>query len=209
MSEGHMRRWPAGRYLRWSAVPTSLPPAGEHGRDPRLSLDHASAAIDAALGQNRNDAQAQLHHAEILGLRARFEARQGNGKAESFAVAADAFQKTIELAPENQDIRIAFGDFCRAWAAFQRETRTSPREVLQCGLSLVQSVLDRRPTWPDALVLRASLTLALAQDAQDPEKHKQAESARNDFADALSANHMLSKVWASQAALAQQLAAPR
>src|SRR5262249_1878217 len=129
----------------------------EHGRDPRSSLDHASAAIDAALGQNRNDAQAQLYQAEILGIRARLQARQGNGKAESFAAAADAFQKTIELAPEDQDIRIAFGQFCRAWAAFQRETRTSPRDVLQRGLSLVQPVLDRRPTWPDALVLRASL----------------------------------------------------
>lgn len=103
-----------------------------------------------------------------------------------------------------------FGQFCRAWAAFQRETRTSPRDVLQRGLSLVQPVLDHRPTWPDALVLRASLTLALAQDGQDAaEARQQAESARKDFADALSANHMLSKVWASQAALAQQLAAPR
>jgi hypothetical protein len=54
------------------------------------------------------------------------------------------------------------------------------------------------------------LTLALAQDGQDAaEARQQAESARKDFADALSANHMLSKVWASQAALAQQLAAPR
>jgi serine/threonine-protein kinase len=182
----------------------------EHGRDPRQSLDSASKAIDAALGQNRNDAQAQLYHAEILGVWARFQTRQGNGKAESFAAAADAFQKAIDAAPENQDIRIAFGDFCRAWAAFQSQIRTNPKDVLQRGLSLVQPVLDRRPTWPDALVLRASLTLALAQDGQDAaETRQQAESARNDLADALSANHMLSKLWASQASRAQQLAAPR
>src|ERR1044071_5374736 len=40
-------------------------------------------------------------------------------------------------------------------------------------------------------------------------KNTAAESARQDFADALSANHTLSKLWASQTALAQQLAALR
>ena len=75
------------------------------------------------------------------------------------------------------------------------------------GLAQVNRVLDRRPRSAEALVVRASLTLVRAQRARDAaERRALAERAHHDFEAALTANHMLDKVWAGEAALAQTLA---
>src|SRR6185436_10891799 len=113
----------------------------DHGRDPGPRLDQARSAVQRALDNNPNDAQAHLYLAETLALLARRNARQGRGAPADFATAAHAFEQAIELAPDNDEVRIAFGQFCRAWAAFQRATGDDPRPVLERSLALAERVL--------------------------------------------------------------------
>ncbi|HEY6176998.1 MAG TPA: hypothetical protein VIX73_21225, partial [Kofleriaceae bacterium] len=177
----------------------------EHGIDPVASLELARKAIRAAIKKNGSDPQAQLYTAEILGLQARLDARHGRGKSDDFRAAADAFHKALGLAPDNQDYPIAFAQFCRAWAAFERD----PGEMLDSGLEAVNQVLTPRPAIPDALVVRASLALMRAQrEADGAARRTHAASAADDFARALRGNPALERVWAAEAAQAQRLAAP-
>jgi serine/threonine-protein kinase len=182
----------------------------EHGRDPQPSLEQASKAIRTAQEETPNDVQSQLYLGETRGIAARFRARQGRGNAGDFAEAAQALQKAIDLEPDNQDARIALGHFCRAWAAFQRDTGddTGSLASLTRGLALANQVLTQRSAWPYALVLRASLLLAQAQSSPSAaERRTLAASAGQDFTRALALHPALRKVWGSQAALAQQIAA--
>jgi hypothetical protein len=73
---------------------------------------------------------------------------------------------------------------------------------------LANQLLVHHPSWPDALILRASLALVQAQRAADvADRHTRAEIAGQDFTDASRKNPALDKVWHNQAALAQKLAA--
>ena len=182
----------------------------EHGRDPQPGLDHALKAIRTALEKDPRDAQSQMYLGETQAIHARLLAKQGQAKPEDFADAEQAFHKAVELDGGNPDIQIAFGQFYRAWAAFQRDIGDDRGAVmsLQRGLDLVDQVLARRPTSPDALVLRASLMLARAQGlAAGVERRKQAAAASQDFTLALAINPLLAKVWQRQAARAEQFAA--
>src|SRR5213078_930396 len=140
---------------------------------------------------------------------ARYRAKHGRGSAEDFTTAEEAYQKAIDVEPDNQEAQIAMGHFLRAWAAFQRDSGND-RDALatrQRGLALVNQVLVLRPTWPDALVLRASLTLQQAQGLPaGTERSQQAASAVQDLARALAINPALSGVWQRQAAVARQIA---
>ncbi|HEX3477851.1 MAG TPA: hypothetical protein VHT91_22670, partial [Kofleriaceae bacterium] len=179
----------------------------EHGRDPQRSLRNADAALRPALDKNSNDAQVQTYAAEIRGLYARLAVRQGGGNAAEFQQVAHAFELAIALDPDNQAYSLVFGRFCRAWAMFERDAGRDPGPAVARGLELANQVLKGRPGSPDALVLRASLTLIRARYVRDPiDRGTQAEHARHDFDAAFTANHMLEKVWASEAALAQKLA---
>jgi eukaryotic-like serine/threonine-protein kinase len=181
----------------------------DHGRDPKTSLDAAATALQKAVASNQSDAQSQLYIAEVSGLRARLAAREGRGKPDELAEVARAFQQAIELAPDNQDYRLVFGQFCHAWAAAESLAGRDASAAFDAGLRVVNAVLDRRPGWPDALVLRASLELLQAQAASDAARRALAASARRDFATALDTNHALGAVWNREAALAQQLARSR
>jgi serine/threonine-protein kinase len=180
----------------------------DHGRDPQSSLTEALSAIQHALENNPNHAPAQRYLGEIRGLFARLHARRGQARPADFEAAAQAFQQAIDLAPENQDYQIAFGQFFRAWAAVQQAAGTDPAPSLQRGLALVNQVLAARPTWPEARILRASLLVLQAQRTTDAAaRREQAARAAEDFAKALAVNPGLEKAWKRQVALAQQLAA--
>jgi len=180
----------------------------EHGRDPQASLAEAAAAIDRALENNPKDAPSQRCLGETRGLLARFRARHGQGRAGDFEAAAQAFEKALELAPDNQDAPLAMGQLYRAWAAVQQEAGQDPGPSLTRGLALANQLLATRPTWPDARVLRGSLLLLQAQSSAHVEdRHEQGVRAAADFTRALAVNPALDKVWRSQAARAQQLAA--
>jgi serine/threonine-protein kinase len=180
----------------------------EHGRDPGPSLRRASEEIHSAIEKDPDDAQSQLTLGEILGIIARSRVRQAGANARDFEAAAQAFHKAIDLAPENQDYPIAFGQLYRNWAVFQRDSGSDPGSSLTRGLALANQVLAHHPTWPDALVLRASMVLLRANGlAKGVERHDLATSAGQDFATALALHPALAKVWGSQAVLAQQIAA--
>ena len=179
----------------------------EHGLDPDPSLRRASSSSRTAIDKHPNDSQSQRYLGEALGLVARFHARQGRGKVDEFQAAADAFGKAIALDPENQDTQLAFGHFCRAWAVFQRDMGGDPGASLTQGLAQARRALDRHPSWPDALVLRASLTLVQAESSADAaERRRRATSAGQDFARAREINPALGKAWVEQAARAERLA---
>jgi serine/threonine-protein kinase len=179
----------------------------EHGRDPQPSLRSALAALQPALDKHSSDSSIQIDVAEIQGVYARLAARAGLGKAGEFRQVAQAFEQAIALGPDNEDHAILFGQFCRAWAMFERDTSGDPEPALTRGLALVNQVLVRHPSWPDALVLRASLTLVQARRTGDvADRRAQAEHARQDFDAALTANRSLNNVWAREAELSKRLA---
>jgi hypothetical protein len=182
----------------------------EHGRDPRPNLDLAAVALASGLKVNANDAQIQLYLAETQGLRVRLAAREGGGKAADFERAAHAFEQALALSPDSQDAALVSGRFCRAWSAFLGDAGADPEPALARGIALADQVLARHDGVPDALALRASLFLIRAQHARDPaQRRASAERARQDFTRAVSANAAFARPWATQVALAQQLAASR
>ncbi len=179
----------------------------EHGADPQLNLRSAVAALRPALDRHSSDPQVQSYAAEIQGLYARLAARQGRGKSGEFQQVVRMFEQAIALDPDDGDHTILFGQFCRAWAMFERDHGGDPGPALIRGLELANQLLAHHPRWPDALVLRASLTLVQAQRARDAaDRRAQAEHAQQDFDAAITANRSLYNVWAGEAALAKQLA---
>ncbi len=180
----------------------------EQGRDPTPSLAQATVALESALERNPKSAQAYWYLGETRATRARFKARSKRASVEDFESAAQAFQRAIDLEPENQDQQIAFGHFCRAWASWQQETGRDPGPSLKRGLALASAALVVRPEWPDARILRASLLLVQIEAATRPEERREASrQALEDFTRALAANSNLERVWRSQATRAQQLVA--
>jgi tetratricopeptide (TPR) repeat protein/predicted Ser/Thr protein kinase len=123
----------------------------EQGRNPRHSLTQASEALQKSLERNASDAEAWQALGETRALQARWEE------------AERAFQRTLELAPERQEARVAFGQFYRQWASWQKERGQDPGLSLERGLEQVDTVLRARPDAPDALVLRAHLLVLRAE----------------------------------------------
>jgi serine/threonine-protein kinase len=181
----------------------------EEGRDPGPSLAEAGAAIDKALAHNPKDGEAWLYRGSARATEARFHARKkGGGRAEAFDDAAAAYQKAIDLSPEELSHALAFGHFCEAWASWRREAGLDPGPALGRGLDLAKRALAARPAWPDALVLQASLSLLQAETAGRAEEARdRAAQAVTGFSAALGANANLERRWRGRAAEAQQLAA--
>ncbi|HMG55624.1 MAG TPA: hypothetical protein VK601_19130, partial [Kofleriaceae bacterium] len=129
------------------------------------------------------------------------------GKPDEFPRAADAFQAAIDRDPADQDPKLVFGQFCRAWASALVRAGGDPTAAIDRGLALAKAMIQRRPDWPDARVLQASLTLVKAQHTGDAaERRKLAASAEQDFAGAIKTNPVLAKLWRVQRDLAQQSA---
>jgi serine/threonine-protein kinase len=180
----------------------------DHGRDPQPSLRSAAAALQPALDKHSTDAGVEIYAAETQGLLVRLEARRGGARTADFQLAAGKFEQALALDPDNEDHALLFGRFCRAWAMFERETGGDPGPALIRGLALVNQVLEHHPRWPDAVVLRASLSLVQARGRDAAGRRASAEQAQQDFDAALTANPSLKRVWAGEAALANQLARP-
>jgi serine/threonine-protein kinase len=130
---------------------------------------------------------AWLYQGEARGLRARWRARRGQGRAEDFEEAAHAFEKALTLRPEREDYRVAFGHFCREWALWRRAASLAPAPALERGRALADEVLAHRPAWADALLLRASLGRALEPEPLD--------TGREDLERALALNPQLAPWW--------------
>ncbi len=146
----------------------------EHAGEPRGSLDRAEAALRQAFERGPREPLAWLAQGEVRGLRARWLARQRRARPEDFEQAAHAFEKALELEPQRLDYRVAFGHFCREWAAWRRTAGLEPRPALERGLALADEVLAARPRWADALLLRSSLREEAGLTRQAREDREQA-----------------------------------
>jgi serine/threonine-protein kinase len=153
--------------------------------EPRGSLDQAEAALRQAFERGPREPLAWLVQGEVRGLRARWLARQRKARAEDFEEAARSFEKALELEPRRLDYRVAFGHFCREWAAWRKEAGLEPHPAVERGLALADEVLAARPRWADALLLRASLR----------EEAGLAREAREDLDQALALNPRLTEAW--------------
>jgi serine/threonine-protein kinase len=179
----------------------------ESARDPQPSLALATAAFAEALHRNASDAPSHRYLGEARATRARYLDGRKQARAEDFESAAEELQKAIDLDPDNQDAQIDLGHFCRVWASWQATSGRDPLPPLQRGLALVNKVLETRPAWADARVLRGSLLLAEAQAAREPEARRGLGGrAAEDFKTGLAANPNLEPVWRSPATLAERLA---
>lgn len=175
--------------------------------DPEARVALADAAIRRALALSPKDPQARLAEAETQGLRARLLARHGRARPDEIEQAMRSYQKAIEAAPEATVARLAFGQFCRTWAADPPTIEGSADLAIERGLEIVGAVLGTHGRLPDALVLRAGLRLLQARRAGDaPVQRERAVRASEDFTAALAINPALATAWTDDIALAMQLA---
>ncbi|MEO7729381.1 MAG: serine/threonine protein kinase, partial [Kofleriaceae bacterium] len=180
----------------------------DHGRDPEPQLREATAALDTASAHNPKDPLAAALRGELLGVRALAHAAQH--QPFDFAPALTAYQRAIELAPENPDYQLGLGQLYRDWAGVLATTQGDPDAAYKHGLEIANARLTVRPSWAAALVLRASLVLVAAErTARGDARRALASRATADFDQALAINGNLAPVWGPRAARARQLAAPR
>jgi serine/threonine-protein kinase len=175
----------------------------DRGRDPGESVERAFKALGEALRRNPGDAQAELYLGEARGARALWRALRGEARPEDFEEAARAFEKALELAPRRQDYAIAFGQFCTAWAAWQKGAKRDPDPALRRALDLADQVLAARPGAADARLLRGSALLALAETSGTAEERREwKRRGQEDVNRALADNPNLKRAWERRAATA-------
>jgi serine/threonine-protein kinase len=156
-----------------------------HGRDSSKSLTEASTALQAALDISPQYTEALIFLAEVQGLEAR-------ARSKDFAAAKATFQRALALEPKHQNLRLAFGRFYRDQAAWQKKAGQEPLPNLEQGLTVAETLLTERPAWPEALLLRASLTLARLELAERPEP-RALEQVQQDLDQALKGNRYLAR----------------
>jgi serine/threonine-protein kinase len=160
----------------------------EQGRDPRASLARAQEALDQAFQRNPDEAQAWRYQGEVHATRARWLARQRRSEAEAqMQEAARAFEKALQVAPQHQDHRLAFGFFCGEWSRWRATAGLDPTPPLERGLAVANGLLAARPSWAEALLLRASLLV-----------DRDADRSRKDREAALASNPHLAHWWQSR-----------
>jgi predicted Ser/Thr protein kinase len=129
--------------------------------DPRPHLAKAMELLQLALERAPKNAEALLYLAETRALQARWKALQGRGADKDFEEAAGTYRQSLESSERPLDYRLAYGRFCREWARWRQQAGLDPRPPLERGLGLADAVLASRPTWAEALALRASLQEAV------------------------------------------------
>lgn len=134
----------------------------ERGRDPRRHAALAAEALDRALELDRGDHLALVQRGELQTVLAQALARERRDPLAAFDSAERAYRQALALAPAHQDGRVAYGHYWRARAEWERAAGRDPGPSLARGLAEADALLAARPTWPDARVLRASLSLLQA-----------------------------------------------
>ncbi|HET9621012.1 MAG TPA: serine/threonine-protein kinase [Kofleriaceae bacterium] len=164
-----------------------------HDRDPTASLARARAALDHV--KTTQPQRALVYDGEAKAIAAEWNHRVGRDRPEEFAAAAAAYDQALARDPLDQVARLRVAAFCRRWAAWLQDTGGDPTPVLHRGLDLVTEVLAKRPAWPDALVVHASLLLSQAQHAHAPASRDLARRAAEGFHAALAINPRLLPAW--------------
>jgi tetratricopeptide (TPR) repeat protein/predicted Ser/Thr protein kinase len=161
--------------------------------DPRPYLTQALETLHHAVANAPGDAYARLYLAEAQALRARWQARQGQGADKDFEVAAQTYQEAIKLGGTSLDFRLALGYLYREWAVWRQQAGLDPHLPLEQGLALAGEVLGARPSWAEARALRAGLQVLLFKSR--PDAAPQSSQALQELRDALRANPNLRATW--------------
>ncbi|HEX8706081.1 MAG TPA: protein kinase [Myxococcaceae bacterium] len=161
--------------------------------DPREHLTHALEILHQALAKAPGDAYARLYLADAQTLRARWQARQGQGTDKDFEEAAQTYQEAIRLGGTSLDFRLALGHLYHEWAVWRQQAGIDPHLSLEQGLKLTDEVLAARPSWAEARALRASLQVLRFKSR--PDAAPQYAQALQELRDALRANPNLQPTW--------------
>ncbi len=180
----------------------------EKGRSPDANVDLAEKALTEALTRDPDAVLAHRLLAEARALRGRYRAEHRQDVSDDLAAATQAYEKALALAPDDSDVLVSFGHFCRLRAHIEQKGGGASRPWLERGLTLVERMLSRRPRSPDGLMLRGSLRLAQTRGANGEEGSKAAAEALSDLNAALAANPNLRARWSQVAAAAQNLTRP-
>ncbi|WP_163999194.1 protein kinase domain-containing protein [Pyxidicoccus caerfyrddinensis] len=135
------------------------------GQETTRSLKQATDALRRALALNPGLAQAWWLLGETQAVEARWRARNGQGRDEDFDAAAQSFQKALDLEPARPESRTAFARFCLTWSAWRSQAGRDATPVLERGLTLAEAAVAARPSWAEALAVRAAL---LAERVEQP-----------------------------------------
>ncbi|NOK11832.1 hypothetical protein [Corallococcus exercitus] len=162
----------------------------EQGQDPEPALKRPweSLGVIERIGQDR-----VLRHratGTMFSLRARHSARTDLEKAEKeFVDAEKAYEEALKVEPLNREARLEEGHLFREWAVARKAAKQDSEPLVSKGLALADALLQERPNWPEALLLRAALLRT-----KDPALAQ----ARADRDAALKANANLAPGWRRQ-----------
>ncbi len=161
----------------------------QHAKDPRSHFQRAEKALREALALNPLHGRAWLALAQLQELMARWHARKGQGRAEDFQLAQRSFEQALVLLPDAAEAHLAFGSLQHAWAVWEKDAGRAPAPQLERGLALVQQTLSMCPEWPQALLLRARLTMLRADLERRPDEQQSLRTrAQEDLSQAISKN---------------------
>ncbi|WP_224371475.1 serine/threonine-protein kinase [Hyalangium versicolor] len=159
------------------------------GKDPRPQLQHSEKALREALAINPQHGRAWLELAELQGFMARWHAQRGQGSLQEFQEAERHFERSLALLPDAAEARLAFGSLQHSWAMFEKDAGRAPAPQLERGLALVEEALSTCPEWPQALLVRAQLSLLRASLENRPDEQLTLRArAQEDFSRALLKN---------------------
>ncbi|MCP3166771.1 serine/threonine-protein kinase [Myxococcus qinghaiensis] len=165
------------------------------GRDVGKDLTQAEEALTRARELNPKLAYAWRYQGGVLDVRARDKARRGTAKDEDFQQAAEALAHAVELAPRRHEYVLAAGELQLAWGRWKQAQGEDATPMLTRGLEHVARIVAARPAWARALLLRAGLRLALADNAPTEQQQAWRVQAREDAEAALSRNPHLAPGW--------------
>ncbi|MBN9683618.1 MULTISPECIES: hypothetical protein [unclassified Corallococcus] len=163
----------------------------EQGRDPLATFERDRKSVDmfARIALLRRSLYLRTWGEDSL-LRARWTARTDPRQAETdFDTARKALAQALEKAPRSQEVRLAMGELNRYRAVARKAAGQDAEPLLKQGLALANALLEERPNWPEALLLRAALLRT-----KDPASAQ----ARADRDAALKANANLAPAWRRQ-----------
>lgn len=168
----------------------------------------ATAALTKALAANPRSREANLLQAATRGLHARARAARGQASSEEFEIAHQAYRQALSLGEENQDAHLFLGAFCHQYAHWRAARELPIDPVVTEGLASLNTILARRPKWPEARAVHGGLLLIQARTATPPDAARSvAAQALAELTAALRDNPTLARHWKSEETAARQLAA--
>jgi serine/threonine-protein kinase len=160
-----------------------------HGRDPSAPLQRSEKELRQALKDNPRSSEAWGYLGETHALQLRWKAHRGQARDEDFSQVGQDFEQALTLAPDALETRLASASLQHAWALWKKDAGRAPTPQLERGLALVEEVLKSCPEHPEALLLRAKLSMIRAgTEARADEQQAWRMRAKEDLSRATARN---------------------